>query len=129
MNSRVVQIGRVALVNYGPEEGKLCVIVDVVDGRRALVDLSTTGVARQQMPFKRLSLTEFVVDVKRNQCAKTVADAFAKADIMNKWNATAVGQAHGRRLRRANLTDLERFQVMINRKRKSAELKHALKKS
>lgn len=118
-----------ALVNYGPEEGKLCVIVDVVDGRRALVDLSTTGVARQQMPFNRLSLTEFTVDIKRNQCAKTVADAFAKADILNKWNQTASGQARVKRLRRANLTDLERFQVMLNRKTKSAQLKHALKKS
>lgn len=125
----MVQIGRVALVNYGPEEGKLCVIVDVVDGRRALVCLSSQGVVRQQMPFNRLSLTEFLVDIKRNQCAKVVAAAFEKADILNKWGQTTDGQARARRLRRANLTDFERFQVMINRKKKAAELKKALKKS
>lgn len=125
----MVQIGRVALVNYGPEEGKLCVIVDVVDGRRALVCLSSQGVVRQQMPFNRLSLTEFLVDIKRNQCAKVVAAAFEKADILTKWGQTTDGQARTRRLRRANLTDFERFQVMINRKKKAAELKKALKKS
>ena len=32
--SRYVEIGRVALVNYGPEYGKLVVITDVVDQNR-----------------------------------------------------------------------------------------------
>ena len=31
---RYVEIGRVALVNYGPEVGKLVVITDVVDQNR-----------------------------------------------------------------------------------------------
>jgi ribosomal protein L14E/L6E/L27E len=30
--SRYVEIGRVCLITNGPESGKLCVIVDVVDG-------------------------------------------------------------------------------------------------
>jgi ribosomal protein L14E/L6E/L27E len=29
-----VEIGRVCLVNYGPDEGKLCTIIDVVDGNK-----------------------------------------------------------------------------------------------
>ncbi|KAI3989105.1 hypothetical protein MKX01_033141 [Papaver californicum] len=35
---RYVEIGRVALVNYGENYGKLVVIVDVIDQNRALVD-------------------------------------------------------------------------------------------
>lgn len=31
---RFVEIGRVALINTGPNEGKLCVIIDVIDQRR-----------------------------------------------------------------------------------------------
>lgn len=31
---RFVEIGRVALINEGPDQGKLCVIIDVVDQRR-----------------------------------------------------------------------------------------------
>eukprot|EP00951_Prasinocladus_malaysianus_P003678 scaffold26005_cov30-Prasinocladus_malaysianus.AAC.1 len=36
--TRNVEIGRVALVNYGPDYGKLVVISDVLDHKRALVD-------------------------------------------------------------------------------------------
>jgi len=31
---RFVEVGRVALINDGPDQGKLCVIIDVVDQRR-----------------------------------------------------------------------------------------------
>lgn len=37
MYKRLVEIGRVALINSGPDEGKLCVIVDVVDQNRVSV--------------------------------------------------------------------------------------------
>ena len=36
---RFVEIGRVALINEGPDMGKLCVIIDVVDQRRVSVSL------------------------------------------------------------------------------------------
>ena len=31
---KFVEVGRVALINDGPDQGKLCVILDVVDQRR-----------------------------------------------------------------------------------------------
>jgi hypothetical protein len=34
--SRYVEIGRVCLITNGPDSGKLCVIVDVVDGENAV---------------------------------------------------------------------------------------------
>jgi len=34
---RFVEVGRVALINSGPDEGKLCVIVDVVDQNRVSI--------------------------------------------------------------------------------------------
>ena len=36
--TRFVEIGRVVLINYGEDAGKLGTIVDVVDNGRALVD-------------------------------------------------------------------------------------------
>ena len=33
--SRFVEIGRVAMINYGDDYGKLCVIMDVLDHNRA----------------------------------------------------------------------------------------------
>ena len=32
--SRFVEVGRVAMINYGPDYGKLCVIMDVLDHNR-----------------------------------------------------------------------------------------------
>lgn len=37
--TRFVEIGRVALINYGPHEGKLAVIIDVVDNNKVCVNL------------------------------------------------------------------------------------------
>jgi hypothetical protein len=55
--SSELQLGRVCLINYGDDEGKLCTVIDVVDSGRALVDGPTkiTGVTRQIVLRKRLS--------------------------------------------------------------------------
>lgn len=126
--TRFVEIGRVTYVNFGPEQGKLCVIVDVVDSKRALVDGPTTGVQRQQMPFTRLSLTEFVIPVKRNQSTANVAKIFDSEEVVKKWNNSRAGLLHAKQVRRANLTDLERFKLMVAQKKKSLSLKRELKK-
>lgn len=62
-----MQVGRVCLITHGPDEGKLCVIVDVIDSSRALVDGPSTinGVQRQPLLFTRLSLTDIVIKIKR----------------------------------------------------------------
>ncbi len=52
---RYVEIGRVVLVNYGKDYGKLDVIVDVMDQNRATI--GTPDMVRSQMNFKRRSLT------------------------------------------------------------------------
>merc|ERR1712070_1262068 len=62
---RFVQNGRVCLVNYGPDSGKLVTIVDVIDQNRALVYGPTSGVSRQGIGYKRLSLTDIVVEIGR----------------------------------------------------------------
>ena len=126
--ARFVEIGRVAFVKYGPEEGKLCVIVDVVDAKRALVDGPTTGVIRQQMPFSRISLTEFVVPLKRNQKSSSIAKILDQEEIVKKWNNSTAGKHIASRLRRASLTDFERFKLMVAQKKKSSTLKKELKK-
>jgi large subunit ribosomal protein L14e len=52
-----IQPGRVAYVNFGKDFGKVCVIVEIVDHNRVLVDGPTTGFPRLVYPIKRLSLT------------------------------------------------------------------------
>jgi large subunit ribosomal protein L14e len=67
----------VCLVNFGPDAGKLCVIVDIVDQNKCLVEgpRSVTGVARSIVPFKRLALTDLVCKISRSAKAADVAKA------------------------------------------------------
>jgi len=62
MSSEIlVQLGRVVYVNYGEHAGKLAVVVDIVDGKRVVIDAPVCGIPRQVFSVKRLSLTRFRV--------------------------------------------------------------------
>jgi hypothetical protein len=50
--TRFVEIGRVALINYGPLEGKLCTIIDVVDEKRVRVSLGLFCFAPGSFPAR-----------------------------------------------------------------------------
>jgi len=77
MFERFVEPGRLALITYGPCEGKMCTVVDIVDQKRVVVDgpTSVTGVARHMMPVKRLSLTDFKATIPRGAREKTLKTA------------------------------------------------------
>merc|ERR1711907_675194 len=62
--TRLVEVGRVAMVNYGKDYGKLVVIVDIIDQARALCD--APDMTRKPMYFKRLAITEFVIDISKS---------------------------------------------------------------
>ena len=66
----MIEAGRVAIVNYGENAGRLAVIVDILDTNRVLLDGPTTGIAREVYPIKRISLTNFKVKILRG--ARTV---------------------------------------------------------
>merc|ERR1712072_1614091 len=57
--TRFVEMGRVVLVNYGPNEGTLGMITDVIDQNRCMV--YSPSFDRKEMTYKRLSLTDLKV--------------------------------------------------------------------
>jgi large subunit ribosomal protein L14e len=128
VGTRFVEIGRVVYINYGPDQGKLAVVVDIVDYNRVIVDGPTTGVARQQLPLKRASLTEFVLGVRRNQTSKNIAKAFETEKIAERWAETSTGKTQASRLRKAGLTDFERFKLMVTQQKKSLLIRQELRK-
>merc|ERR1719299_153701 len=91
MFERFVEPGRLALITYGPCEGKLCTIVDIVDQKRVIVDgpAAVTGVARHMMPVKRLSLTDLTCKIPRAAREKTLKKALEAEEVMKKWSETA----------------------------------------
>eukprot|EP00252_Welwitschia_mirabilis_P027297 TRINITY_DN9330_c0_g1_i1.p1 TRINITY_DN9330_c0_g1~~TRINITY_DN9330_c0_g1_i1.p1 ORF type:complete len:138 (-),score=29.90 TRINITY_DN9330_c0_g1_i1:398-811(-) len=123
---RYVEIGRVALINYGPDYGKLVVIVDVVDQNRALVD--APDMVRCQMNFKRLSLTDIKIDIPRIPKKKVLIEAMETAEVQKRWESSKWGRKLIVRKRRAELNDFERFKVMVARIKRGAQIRRELNK-
>ncbi|OWM67898.1 hypothetical protein CDL15_Pgr010836 [Punica granatum] len=123
---RYVEIGRVALVNYGKEYGRLVVIVDVIDQNRALVD--APDMVRTQMNFKRLSLTDIKIDIKRVPKKKTLIQAMQEADVQGKWQKSSWGRKLIVQKKRASLNDFDRFKLMLAKIKRGGLIRQELSK-
>merc|ERR1712032_139416 len=131
MFQRFVQPGRLTLITYGPCEGKMCTITDIVDQKRVVVDgpEAVTGVRRQMIPVKRLSLTDFKADIPRGAREKTLKKALVDGEIMEKWSGTNWAKKLKAKASRTSMTDFERFKLMVARRKRSALIKAELKKT
>ncbi|CAL8364456.1 unnamed protein product [Boreogadus saida] len=125
---RFVQIGRVAYVAFGANEGKLVAIVDVIDQNRALVDGPCTGVKRQSMPFKCMQLTDFVIKVPHSARQKFVRKAWEKAEVNQKWEQSSWAKKIEAKKKRAHMSDFDRYKVMKAKKMRNRIIKHEVKK-
>ncbi|CAG8508945.1 10949_t:CDS:2 [Diversispora eburnea] len=110
---RVVEVGRVVYVDRGEGEGKLAVIVDIIDHNRALIDCPTTGVPRHSHSYRRLTLTDFVLkEFPRSGGSPIVRKYFEKENILEKWNKTAWAKKLENRKKKSVLTDFDRFKLL-----------------
>ncbi|CAN6462091.1 unnamed protein product [Victoria cruziana] len=123
---RYVEIGRVAMINYGKEYGRLVVIVDVIDQNRALVD--APDMVRGQMNFKRLHLTDIKIDIPRIPKKKSLIAAMEAADVKNKWESSSWGRKLIVQKKRAALTDFDRFKVMLAKIKRAGLIRRELSK-
>ena len=119
--NKFVQVGRVARVNYGPLEGKLATIVDIVSDKRVLVD--GEGIQRQVIPIARLQLTRQVVKIGRGARTGAVRKIISKEQVAQNFAKTSLGKHYASQVRRENLTDFERFKVLVLRRKLSKLLR------
>merc|ERR1711934_935108 len=121
---RYVEVGRVALITYGPDAGKLCTIVNVIDNNRALVDgAGITGVHRHAIILKRIQLTNIKIAAKLNASQKTLKSLWESEGVEGQWAETSQAKKRKARELRVKTTDFERFKVMLARKERSAARK------
>lgn len=126
-----MRIGTVVRIIAGDFADKLATVVDIVDNNTVLVDgpLNITGVHRQVLNLKVLSVTPLWVKIGRGARGKSLTKAWKAADIETKWANTTKAKKLAARKRRTELTDFERFQVMILRKKKSQIIGKAVSKA
>ncbi|XP_063951474.1 large ribosomal subunit protein eL14-like isoform X2 [Lytechinus pictus] len=125
---RFVEIGRVAYIASGQNKGKLCVIVDVIDQRRALIDGPLSGVKRQGMRFKQLHLTDFVIGIPHSARNSTVRKAWEKENITTKWEETIWAKKLAAKQRRKQMTDFDRYKLMRAKQKRNSILTREMAK-
>ena len=120
-----VEPGRVAFINFGEDYGKQVTIVDIADSNRVLVD--GENFPRMILPLKRLSLTRMKIGIQRGARTGTFLKAAKKEGLAKKWAETPIAKKLAQKATRASLSDLQRFQVMINKKKRSLAIKKKVK--
>ena len=125
---RTVEIGRIVRINAGKDKGKIATIIDIIDHNKALIDgpSTITGVTRQAINFRYLTLTSMKVKIQRSARLGTLQKAFTEAKILDKWNNGVVAKRQAAATKRANLNDFDRFKVSILKKKTSAALRTAV---
>mmetsp|Transcript_43940 Transcript_43940/g.125274 ORF Transcript_43940/g.125274 Transcript_43940/m.125274 type:complete len:84 (-) Transcript_43940:30-281(-) len=79
------------------------------------------------MPVKRLTLTDFRTRLPFGAREKTLRLALEKDEIMSKWAATAWAKKLKAKETRANMTDFDRFKLMLAKKRRAKAVRKVLK--
>ncbi|XP_078739482.1 large ribosomal subunit protein eL14 [Lampetra fluviatilis] len=125
---RFVEVGRVAYIAFGPHEGKLITIVDVIDQNRALVEGPCTGVRRQAMSFKCMQLTNIIIKFPYGARQKTVRAAWEKGEVDKKWGESNWAKKIEARTKRAKMTDFDRFKLMKAKRMRNRIIKAELRR-
>ncbi|CAF1035763.1 unnamed protein product [Rotaria sordida] len=109
---RLVQVGRVAYIAYGPEKGKICCITNIIDQTRVLVDGPSSHLSRQALNIKSLHLTKYVLKILPGARSKTVKNLWDKHDINKKWQESRWCKKLQAKNLRSRMTDFDRFKLL-----------------
>ncbi|KAA8899410.1 ribosomal protein L14-domain-containing protein [Sphaerosporella brunnea] len=127
---RLVEVGRIVLINDGPSKGKTAVIVEIIDHKRVLIDSPDASVPRQSFPLAHVSLTSIVLkSLPRGARTGVVAKFWEKEGIAEKWEKSALAKRIASSEKRWALNDFDRFKVMVLKKQRRYEVKKALAKT
>jgi large subunit ribosomal protein L14e len=119
--NHLAQVGRVCLVNHGPDSGKICCILDIVDQNRALVDgpADITGISRQTLSFRNLALTPILIEISRSPRPATLRAAMTKNKVVEQWTSSNwATKLRAQRLKKT-LSDFDRFKGMLAKKQRN----------
>jgi len=115
--TKFVEVGRVVLINYGADINKVAVIAEIVDHNRVIIDGPCSGVKRQVISLRRVSLTKLMLELPRGARCGVVKKVWEAQGMCAKWSATGTAKKIAQRTIRRNLTDFDRFKVMVAQKK------------
>ena len=126
----LLRLGRVVYVNYGPISGKIAVVVDIINENRIVVDGPGLGVARQAVSVKRVVLTKFLLGgYKMTDSQGDLKKQIEKFDLLKRFRSCGIGKKIAQQERRRELTDFERFKVLVLRRKLSRAVRTNINKN
>merc|ERR1711976_378264 len=131
MNSEtLLSIGRVVYINFGELAGKIAVVVDIVNQNRVVIDGPGLDVDRQVVSVKRLELTKFLLsEYNMNDSRGELKKKIEKFNLLNRFMSCGLGKRMKKQQRRRNLTDFERFKVLVLRRKLSRVVRTNINKN
>jgi large subunit ribosomal protein L14e len=91
--------------------------------------VNLTGVKRQVINIKWVSLTDFVVKISLNARQATLTKAWTAAGIQEKWAASAWAKKAAAKKAKAALNDFGRFQAKVKQQALAKKVKAAVAKA
>ncbi|KAK3671539.1 hypothetical protein LTR78_008639 [Recurvomyces mirabilis] len=129
-NWRNVETGRIGMFAKGPYTGRLAAIVQIIDHKRVLVEgpseTASAKVPRHAAPLSSISLTSIVIPLPLAIGHTGLKKVWEKEDVEGKFNNSAYAKNKARFARRKQLSDFERFKVMVLRKQARFEVKKSM---
>jgi len=131
---RLVEVGRVVLFSKpSPYEGRIAVIVEIVDHKRVLVDGPSEeegkAVPRHSAPLANLALTPIVIEkLPRAIGHGPLKKKWDDFGVEKKWQEGVFAKNRSKSAKRRALNDFERFKVMRLKKQVRYEERKALAK-
>ncbi|CAK9436240.1 60S ribosomal protein eL14 [Lodderomyces beijingensis] len=123
---RTVHTGRLVLLN----NKHLAVVVEIIDNKRVLIDSVDPVVPRQAISLDKVVLTPVVLPgLTRGARTATVAKKWKASNVDAQWAKSGWAKKLASRERRRELTDFERFQVLVLKKQRRYATKKALAKA
>ena len=105
------------MLKEGEFAGKIAVVLDVIDLNRVLIQ--GPQVPRMPCLIRHTELTRIVMEVPRAARTKTMMKCWTAADVESKFAATDAAKKLARVQLRKNLTDFDRFKVLLAQKKKA----------
>ena len=126
----LLRLGRVVYVNYGPIATKIAIVVDIVNENRVVIDGPGLGVERQVISTKRLTLTKFCLETyKKSDRRGDLKKSIESFDLLKRFSECGIGKKLAQQERRRNLTDFERFKVLVLRRKLSRAVRTGINKN
>jgi large subunit ribosomal protein L14e len=83
---------------------------------------------RRTESFKRLTLTDFKLDIPRLAKKSVLKKALQENDVFAKFAASAWGQKLAKRDAKASMTDFDRYKAAVEKMKRSAKVRRTLNK-